>query len=168
MLYFNAIFHKQLTFEHLNKLIAMIPKLARISILALLCFTLVTCNKNDDVVPYVFVNLSINLSDPQFIDLQAVGNAVKITGGVRGIVVYRKSIDEFLAYDRNCTYKASNDSARVDIEKSLGFAFCEHCGSQFSLVFEGTVLKGPASRQLLLYRTSYNRTFNTLYISNFQ
>ena len=113
------------------------------------------CKKQQEVVPNVSVNIYLSASDPNFINLNAVGGSAYITGGARGIIVYRKSSTEFMAYDRNCTYMPTNPCARVDIDKSTIMATDSCCGSKF-LLTDGTVAKGPATIPLKSYRTDFD------------
>lgn len=123
------------------------------------------CRKKDDVVPYVRVNFTIFLSDPDFVSLQTVGNHVFVTGGVCGIVIYRRSQDEFTAIERCCTYKASEQCGVLHDTTNTLQLRCPCCNSRFSIV-DGTVLSGQAERNLVLYNTSYDPINNTLHVYN--
>ena len=120
-------------------------------------FLFPNCRKNDEPVPYVYVNFYVNLSSPQFISLTSVGGWVYVTGGYKGIVIYRNSIDEFCAYDRACTYKPTTDCERIDVEDNGITAIDSCCGSRF-LLMDGSVVNGPATVSLTRYKTYYNGT----------
>ncbi len=121
------------------------------------------CKKDDTGVPIVAVDIYIYTSNPSFINLNAVGGWVYITGGVRGILVYRKSISEFMAYDRNCTYNSSDPCAVVYVDSSNIIATDTCCNSQFS-IYDGTVLQAPAGVPLKAYNTTFDG--NVLHIYN--
>ncbi len=122
------------------------------------------CKDKEDRVPYAPVDIYINLYSPEFNDLNVAGNSVMITGGVRGIIIYRSSEYEFIALERNCTYQPSNECASVEpLDMSSPIAIDSCCGSKF-LLQDGSVIKGPASLPLVQYQTSYNGS--TLYIHN--
>lgn len=123
------------------------------AILVIFCFA---CRKNNssELVPYYVVNFSFSLSDPQYNKLNAPGAWIYVTGGSRGIIIYRKSNDEFMAYDRHCTYKVE-DLCRVNVNSSQVVAVDSCCGSQFVLT-DGSIIKGPASRTLTTYRTFFD------------
>ena len=124
----------------------------------------ISCKKNtEDVVPNVYVNIFIYTTDPEFVNLNAVGGWVYITGGSRGIVVYRNSIEEFMAYDRHCTYEPSNSCARIEVEPSNITTVDSCCGSKFVLT-DGSVINGPASMPLKQYQAKLEG--NTLHIFN--
>ena len=123
------------------------------------------CKDNDDAIPDVYVDIEIDLNNPDFYLLQAVGNYVYITGGVNGIIVYRKSFDEFMAYERTCPYDPKTGIVDVVADRhvavdSLG------CGSEFSLLIDGAVTKGPAGLPLKFYQTVYNNQTSILRIMN--
>ena len=122
------------------------------------------CRKKEELVPNVYVNFTLFLSDPEFADLQTIGNFVFVTGGVSGIVIYRYSQTEFTAYDRCCTYKPNDRCAVLPDSSNSLFLKCPCCGSQFSII-DGTVQSGPAERALTSYSAYYDQN-NTLQITN--
>ena len=128
------------------------------------CFLLVIlslaygCRKeNENTVPNTAVDIYIYTSNPSFINLNAVGGWVYITGGVRGILVYRKSTSEFMAYDRNCTYQPTNTCSTIVVNNTNIIAVDSCCGSQFS-IYDGSVLHGPAGLPLKTYSTIFDGT----------
>jgi nitrite reductase/ring-hydroxylating ferredoxin subunit len=128
-----------------------------------------TCKKdklNDMLnIPYVQVDQYLFLNDPQYIQLSVVGGWSYLPGGSRGIVIYRRAEDEFVAYDRHCTYETSNPCGRVEIDSSTFVSVkCACCPSQFML-FDGSILTGPAPFGLLPYRTQFS-SGNTLRVFN--
>lgn len=122
------------------------------------------CKKdNSGGIPNVAVNIYIYTTDPSFVNLNVIGGWVYITGGVKGIVVYRKNNDEFMAYERNCTYKPELSCARINVDASNIMAEDTCCGSKFVLT-DGSVVNGPASFPLKKYQTKYEG--NSLHIYN--
>lgn len=120
-----------------------------------LLFLFNSCKKNNqDLVPNYAVNFTISLSDPQFNKLNAPGGWVYVTGGSRGILLYRKSNEEFMAYDRHCTYNVA-DLCRVNVNSSQVVAVDSCCSSQFVMT-DGSIIKGPATRPLKTYRTFFD------------
>jgi nitrite reductase/ring-hydroxylating ferredoxin subunit len=118
-------------------------------------FLLQQCKNKDDVIPYVYVDYYIYLSDPDFSALNAVGNYVYVTGGYRGMIIYRKSIDEFAVYDRACTFQPSKECEKVEIDENQLVAVCSCCNSKFTL-YDGYVMEGPASMPLKQYNASFD------------
>ena len=114
-----------------------------------------SCKKDESQIPEAHLDIYIHINDPAFINLNAVGGWVYVTGGVRGIVVYRKSISEFMAYDRACTYDPNNPSEYVKVDSSQVMVKDDHCGSKL-LLSDGYVVNGPASLPLKSYQTSFD------------
>jgi len=123
-----------------------------------------SCRKKEDLVPNVYVNFTIFLSDPEFSTLQTIGNSVYITGGVAGIIIYRLSDNNFVALDRCCTYKPSNRCSVLPDSTNSFFLKCPCCGSKFSTL-DGGVQSGSAERPLVQYSTSYDGV-NSVRITN--
>ena len=74
--------------------------------LLLLCFGFLLLsskcnNQNQNPVPFVPVDVTIDIQLPSYSNLQGVGGWSYLNGGSRGIIVYRKGIDEFVAFDRH-------------------------------------------------------------------
>ena len=122
---------------------------------------LISCEKNNDIIPYVPVNIYISI-DPDLANLGVGGSAV-YTGGLNGILIYRKSVYEFAAYERTCTYRPS-DNCAIEIDETGLIPECPCCGSKFILTNEGSVLEGPAVFPLKQYQTTV--TGNILHIHN--
>ena len=142
------------------------PSKIHIFLLLAILFSLTTfCNDpNQGTIPYAYVNISIDLQDPEYINLQNVGGTEMITGGYNnnGIVVYRSGIDEFKAYDRTCPYNIEDD-CRVYIDStSQVLVKCPCCGSKYELVY-GSVVQTPAKVPLKEYNTSFNGDYLRIY-----
>ncbi len=70
--------------------------------LGLFVFFGISCKKNNSQhpVPFVKTDFVIDISLPSYSELQNVGGYTFANGGSRGIIIYRKSQDEFVAWDR--------------------------------------------------------------------
>ncbi|MDP1746129.1 MAG: hypothetical protein Q8L90_11160 [Bacteroidota bacterium] len=122
------------------------------------------CKKDvDNGVPITPVDIYLYTNNPSFLNLNGVGGWVYITGGVRGILVYRKSPSEFMAYDRNCTYQSSDACATVVVDATNILATDTCCHSKFSM-YDGSVTQAPAGLPLKAYNTTYDG--NVLHIYN--
>ena len=141
-----------------------IPKSAPSFILVcIFCLIFSNCRKDEEnSIPIVAVDIYIYTADPSFINLNAVGGWVYITGGVRGILVYRKSVSEFMAYDRNCTYQSNDVCATVIVDNSNIIAEDTCCNSKFSMV-DGSVIQAPAALPLKAYNNTFNGTVLHIY-----
>jgi len=143
--------------RHYFKIIA-IP-----AFLLVFLFVMPQCKKDKDEIPNAYVNFSIDVNSPQYNGLNNIGAYIYFTGGVRGIIIYHESVDEFMAYERNCPYQPSNSCATVEVDNSAVIAVDSCCGSKF-LLLDGSVINGPATRQLKQYSTSFDGT--TLHVFN--
>lgn len=113
-------------------------------------------------MPPTSVDISINVNNPAYADIQVPGGWLYLTGGSLGIIVYRSSTDAFVALDRHCPYQTENlcrvfvDSTEVIARDTL----C--CGSAF-VITSGQVTQGPAALDLQRYNTSFNGTTLRIY-----
>ena len=139
-------------------------RLAKLIIFLITFVFFISCNGSKNKIPYVYVDMTLNLDNPEFADLSVPGGYVYVTGGFNGIVVYRTSRDEFKAYERACPYDPECGRVYVVIDSLYLIDTC--CGSKFSLTYDGAVLKGPADQPLREYRTIYYPNSNTLQITN--
>ena len=146
-----------------------------------------SCKKdNQDVVPYVPVNLALELQT----DLAhlGVGETATITpdnrgfGVIRftspdypvitlgqevhghGIILYRESMYDFAAYDKTCTFCANTDYCAVEMDDTGLIPECPCCQSQFIIPMDGAVNQGPAALPLKAYPAFVRN--NQLFISN--
>lgn len=126
------------------------------------CILLFACIETESPVDNVFVDIHIDLSDPQYFDLTGVNNPVYITGGIKGLIVMKTADSKYIALERNCPYQAEKKIA-VTLETDKSYAKCSSCGSRY-LVQSGSVLTGPSQFALKTYRTSING--NLLHITN--
>lgn len=124
---------------------------------------LAACKKDQEsTVPNTAVDITIYTTNPSFINLNAVGGWVYVTGGVRGILIYRKSTSEFMAYDRNCTYDPTATCATVVVDASNILVKDTCCHSSFS-IYDGSVTQGPATLPLKAYATSFDGSVLHIY-----
>ncbi len=129
-----------------------------------------SCNKNNDVIPDRYVSFTLNLSDPEFVNLNAIGGSVTVNAstnnwGTRaagfdnnGIIISR-GVDEFYAYDRTCPhdYAINRQSIQVQID-ATGFAkaVCPECGTTYELISFGTPASGIGRYPLKNYKTRFD------------
>ncbi len=133
-----------------------------LSILLLLLIISGCRDRRNTLVPYVPVNITIDTGLPSFFPLTVPSGWVYITGGSRGIIIYRKSQSEFVAIERHSTYEVEKQCA-VNV-LSDGIILDDPCSDSQWLIMDGTIVNGPANSPLLLYQTSYNPPY--LSISN--
>jgi hypothetical protein len=137
-----------------------------IPVIGLFWFLFDGCSKKSDTVnniPYVLVNFSINPNSTEYLRLNTVNGWEYLTGGYKGILVFRKSINEFSSFERACPYDWQNADARILVDTSGITAYCPVCKSKFILM-DGTPYGGPSRYPLKQYQNSYDG--NLLYIYN--
>jgi len=138
-------------------------KLSLVLFLILSFSSFFSCSKDENLtIPYMYVNFYIQPNSTLYQKLTTVGGWEYITGGYNGIVVYRVSQDEFVAFDRACPYDYKN-GCRIDVESSFTTCIDSCCGSMF-LLNDGSPFKGPATVSLKQYKTYYDG--NNLHVSN--
>jgi hypothetical protein len=121
------------------------------------------CKKEQQGVPYAFVNLTIYVNDPQNIELTTIGGWKYYSGGYRGLLVYRKSQSEFMIYDRACPVHADDGDAIIEVDSSNILLKDNKCESLF-LISDGSTAGGPAI--VPLQRYNYIFDGNALRIQN--
>ena len=135
----------------------------KIRILALFCLLFFSCQKEKDYIQEVIVDIDLNLTLPEFSDLQTVGNYIFINGGVKGIIVYHQGFDIYKTYDRNCSFEPSLSCARIDSVNS-SIAMCTCCNSIFLLGEQnGETIDGPALLPLKQYQNTHTGDFLHIY-----
>ena len=96
------------------------------------------------------VDINLNLTLPEFSELQTIGNYIFIPGGVKGIIVYHQNFDIYKTYDINCSYQPSLSCSKIDSVNST-IAICSCCDSKFLLGQNGQTIDGPAILPLKQY-----------------
>ena len=127
-----------------------------------------SCNKKNDVIPDVYVNFDINLTDVQFSNLNVFGGSVAVDSrtnnwgiGAAGYdgngIIICFGVEEYYAYDRTCPhdYVVNNLSIKVNIDPTNSIiAICPKCGTKYGLTVGGTPVSGIGRYPLKNYRTS--------------
>ena len=123
----------------------------------IICFLVVlsSCGDKNDYIREVYVNIEIPVNQPEYSDLNAIGNSIFITGGVRGIIIYHSNVNDYRAFDRNCSFEPSTQCAYIDSINST-IASCNCCSSKFLIDQNGITANGPALLPLKEYYTSFS------------
>jgi nitrite reductase/ring-hydroxylating ferredoxin subunit len=129
-----------------------------------------SCNKKNDVIPDTYVNFTLYLNDPEFVNLSGFGGSVTVNSqtnnygaGAAGYngngIIVCFGVDEFYAYDRTCPhdYVVNSLSVKVNIDPSNStIAICPKCGTKYGLTVGGTPTSGIGRYPLKNYKTSFN------------
>ena len=125
-----------------------------------------SCLKNNqNPVPSIPFDITIDINLPSYYQLQGVGSWTYVNGGSRGIIVYRRTIDEFVAFDRHSPMDP-NGTCFLPLfpEQDNFLQLKDTCRSaQFSL-YDGGAISG-SQFGLRQYATQFNGS-NLLRIYN--
>jgi hypothetical protein len=118
---------------------------------------------SDDPIPFSpFNDIAIDLSFPEFLSLNTNGGYKELNNkGVRGIIIYRLDVKNYLAYERNCSYHPNDACATVNVHSSGLYLTDPCCGSTFNFS-NGNPSGGIAWRPLRQYRTQLTGTTLTI------
>lgn len=125
--------------------------------LIIFLLSIFSCGDSNNYIRNVYVDVEIDLSLPEFSNLNTVGNSLFIEGGNKGIIIYRHSNYEYKIYDRNCSYEPNLECSYIDSVNSI-IAFCGCCSSAFLLDQNGSAANSPAVLPLKQYNYSLNNT----------
>lgn len=94
-------------------------------------------------VPNIPFDLTINISLPAYIDLQNVGSYSYVDGGSKGIIVYRVSIDQFVAFDRHSPADGSFNCGQPLTPTSANFLeLSDSCSNARFSLLDGSAIQG--------------------------
>jgi hypothetical protein len=162
-----------------KNIMGMISRLAGSAVLIVLLTTLLAiegCDDSNENPPLAYVDISINPNSTMYNEINAVGGWMYLdeSDGVpapsRGLIVYRSSTDQFMAYDRTPPYKADSccNAGKTYCTKLLvgdEYPFVvDTCTNSRYLIIDGSPVSGPSNKYLYVYYTEYDGY--TLYIHN--
>jgi hypothetical protein len=132
-----------------------------------LLFLVFSCKKEESVtnhpVPSVPLSLRVYPNDPLNFKIQAIGGWMYFPGGLRGLIIYRKSTEEFVVIERTSSQLPEDDKAIAQVS-SDNFTLRDTISDSSWRIVDGGVIKGPAGWPLRLYANNYDG--NTLFINN--
>ena len=132
--------------------------------LILLIILFISACSNEHSFPNTDVYIVIPVTMPQYTNLSVVWGYEYLTGGLGGIIVVRGLDNNFIAYDRSCTFELNAKCIISGESTNNPLLNCEKCcNSQFS-VYDGSVTGGPANQALKRYNTYFDGEM--LYITN--
>ena len=129
--------------------------------LIILIILIKSCDKDNNIIPNVKVDFRIQASE-----LSGVGSAIytQENYGVRGIIIYHKNTNEYVAFERACSYRPNDNCAVVHLNNEVNPSFLKDscCNSSF-LLEDGTPFSGPALLPLKQYSTNFDGTYIYVY-----
>jgi len=122
---------------------------------------------DDDDIPFPYIPVYATLQVDTELGNLLPGQYKTVDGyGLGGLIIFRLSQNEFMAFDRACTYEAKGNCVLSD---EGSYFSCPCCGSQFWMVLNedlaGTIMNGPASYPLKRYSCLFNG-INTVTVTN--
>ncbi|OIP02136.1 MAG: hypothetical protein AUJ98_02280 [Bacteroidetes bacterium CG2_30_33_31] len=124
----------------------------------------ISCDKpnQNQTIPNVAVDLYLDINSTIYVQLSTVGGWVYLTGGYKGILVYRISADEFVAYDRTCPYDPYVANSRLEMDLSNLTVTDTVCKSQF-VILDGSIISGPATVPMKRYNATFDGNILRIY-----
>jgi nitrite reductase/ring-hydroxylating ferredoxin subunit len=120
-----------------------------------------SCRRESTIIPFVPVDITININNPAYFDLLIPTGWVYLTGGSMGLIVYRNSEDEFSAYDRHSTHNI-DELCRVSVLED-NITIVDECSGSKWIIVDGSVMNGPAFRPLHQYNTTFTNPILRIY-----
>lgn len=113
-------------------------------------------NQNQHPVPFVPVDVTIDIQLPSYSNLQGVGGWTYLNGGSRGIIVYRKGIDEFVAFDRHSPADLNGSCPFVLYPDDQNFLqLIDSCNNAIFSLYDGSPVSNSI-HGLRQYATQFN------------
>jgi len=133
-------------------------RLVKLQLFFLLLFLVsASCKKTKNhPIPSIPFDITIDMSLPSYTDLNGIGGWTYVNGGIKGIIVYRRSYDVFVAFERQSPEDPDNTCATGLTPDSSNFLqLNDACsGATFSL-YDGSPISG-SEWGLRQYQTSWN------------
>jgi len=103
------------------------------------------------------VNFAILSGSAQFFPINVIGGYTYVAGyGYRGILVYRLSQNQFMAFERGCSHDGCTSANHIVKVQTGNTAVKDTiCGSTYNIT-DGSIQTGPASVPLYQYHTNWD------------
>lgn len=136
--------YKLMYYDHVTKIL----------VFGMMLFVLSCRATRRNPVPSVPVDILINISLPEYIDLQNVGSYAFVNGGSKGIIVYRVSQEQFIAFDRHSPADASFNCPMPLTPREDNFLeLSDSCSTARFSLLDGSAIEGSdvGLRQYMTY-----------------
>ncbi len=115
-------------------------------------------------IPNVPVNVMVYPNDPTNFKIQAVGGWQYYPGaGYQGLIIYRKTLQDFIALERASPVNPNNSGAAVKVQ-SDNFTLKDTVSGATWQIVDGAIMNSSSKWPLRLYGCSYDG--NVLLIRN--
>lgn len=124
-----------------------------------------SCKKNKNhPVPSMPLDITVYINLPSYNALENVGGWTYVSGGSKGIVVYRSAVDQFVAFDRHSPAEDGSCIEPLETNTDNFLQLDDLCsGAKFSLL-DGSIISG-SDFGLRQYQTFWDGGY-TLRIQN--
>jgi hypothetical protein len=139
----------------------------KLALIGLLLFAFSRCKEEISPlspIPDVVVQEQVNLNSVSTQELKlGDGRFIYLSGGIRGIILYRKSPDIFLAFERKSPYRMEDTCGIITVPSSRFYMedTCHKC----TFGWDGRPQSGPCRDILKQYKVQFTSS-NTLSITN--
>ncbi len=131
-------------------------------LIIILFFGVSSCKEDIHDIPYVPVDIYIDVNNAIYNDINTIGGYMYLTGGYKGLILYRAAYNQFVAIERACPYHPKTDCQRLVVEPN-GLALVDStCGSRF-LILDGSIVNGPAKKPARVYNTMFDGHYLRIY-----
>ena len=115
------------------------------------------CSKNNShPVPNIPFDITINLTLPSYSSLMGVSGWAYVNGGSRGIIVYRRGIDDFVAFDRHSPADADGECPGALFPDAGNYLqLNDTCNAATFSLYDGSPISG-SDYGLRMYQTGWN------------
>lgn len=131
-----------------------------LSFLIVLVSGFFSCNKNKlHPVPSIPFDINININLPTYSGLTGVGGYAFVDGGSKGIIVYRRSVHEFVAFDLHSPANEGSCNEPLENDPDNFLELRDKCtGAKFSL-YDGSPIS-DSEFGLRMYITVFDGNAN--------
>jgi nitrite reductase/ring-hydroxylating ferredoxin subunit len=93
----------------------------------------VTESQNNDILPYVQINETVDLSLPEFVNLNVPGGWAYGSGGIKGTIIYNINGNQFKAFERAAPHIQPTACSQMIVENSI-IMKCPCDDSEFQII----------------------------------
>ncbi len=120
-------------------------------------FLFSSCKKNTQhPVPSVPFDITININLPSYSNLLGVSGWAYVNGGSRGIIVYRRGVDDFIAFDRHSPADSEGSCPQpLYPDTSNYLVLIDECNNATFSLYDGSPISN-SDYGLRQFQTSWN------------
>lgn len=114
------------------------------------------CTKNNNhPVPSIPFDITINITLPSYSNLIGVSGWAYVNGGSKGIIVYRRGVDDFIAFDRHSPADVNGDCPPLFPDANNYLQLNDTCMTATFSLYDGSPISG-SDYGLRQYQTAWN------------